>query len=198
MENEEQRVMSSRLEELFRELLAELGEDPNREGLVRTPHRAAEAFRFMTQGYRQDVETLLNRAVFSEPYGDMVLVKNIEFYSLCEHHLLPFFGEAHVAYIPNGKIIGLSKIARLVNMFARRLQVQERMTQEIGRALEEAIKPRGVAVVVEAKHMCMMVRGVQKQNSLMVTSHVSGDFYDDPATRSEVLSLLGFSRNPVS
>lgn len=188
--------MSTRLEELFRELLVELGEDPGREGLLRTPHRAAEAFRFMTQGYGQDVETLLNRAVFTEDYEDMVLVKNIEFYSLCEHHLLPFFGEAHVAYIPDGRIIGLSKIARLVNMFARRLQVQERMTQQIGRALEEAIQPRGVAVIVEARHMCMMVRGVQKQNSMMVTSHVSGEFHSDAATRGEVFSLLGCERNP--
>jgi GTP cyclohydrolase IA len=190
--------VTDRLEQLYREILMEIGEDPEREGLASTPRRAAEALRFMTQGYREDVQTLLNKAVFTETYDDMVLVKNIEFYSMCEHHLLPFFGEAHIAYLPGGKIIGLSKIARLVNMFSRRLQVQERMTQQIGKALEEAIQARGVAVILEAKHMCMMVRGVQKQNSLMVTSHVSGEFHSDAATRAEVFNLLGCSRNPVA
>lgn len=183
------------LEEQYREILRAIGEDPDREGLLRTPHRASEAFKFMTAGYQEDVHTLLNKAVFHEDYKDMVLVKNIEFYSLCEHHLLPFFGQAHVAYIPNGKIIGLSKIARLVNMFARRLQVQERLTQQIGEALEEAIEPKGVAVIIEAQHMCMMVRGVQKQNSVMVTSHVSGEFHEDVKTRGELFDLLGVSRN---
>lgn len=183
------------MEEQYREILRAIGEDPDREGLLRTPHRASEAFKFMTAGYQEDVHTLLNKAVFHEDYKDMVLVKNIEFYSLCEHHLLPFFGQAHVAYIPNGKIIGLSKIARLVNMFARRLQVQERLTQQIGEALEEAIEPKGVAVIIEAQHMCMMVRGVQKQNSVMVTSHVSGEFHEDVKTRGELFDLLGVSRN---
>jgi len=167
-----------------------VGEDPEREGLLRTPKRAAEAMRFITSGYHETVEEVLNEAVFHEDYEDMVILKDIEFYSLCEHHLLPFFGHCHVAYLPAGKIIGLSKIARLVNMFARRLQVQERMTAEIAGALEEAIQPRGVAVVCEAKHMCMLIRGVQKQNSSMVTSHVSGAFREDPRTRVELMELL--------
>ncbi len=179
------------MEEQYREIIRAIGEDPEREGLLKTPHRAAEAFKFMTSGYHMDVDTLLNNAVFNEEYEDLILVKNIEFYSLCEHHLLPFFGEAHVAYLPGGKIIGLSKIARLVNMFSRRLQVQERLTQQIGTALEEAIEARGVAVVIEAKHMCMMVRGVQKQSSVMVTSHVSGEFREDFKTRAELFDLLG-------
>jgi len=185
------------MEEHYREILRAVGEDPDREGLRRTPHRAAEAFKFMTSGYQMDVPTLLNKAVFHEEYEDLVLLKNIEFYSLCEHHLLPFFGEAHVAYLPAGKIIGISKIARLVNMFSRRLQVQERLTQEIGVALEEAIQARGVAVVLEARHMCMMVRGVQKQSSKMVTSHVSGEFRDNFKSRAELFELLGVSRNGV-
>jgi GTP cyclohydrolase I len=183
------------LEDHFREILRGVGEDPDREGLLRTPHRAAEAFKFMTQGYEQDVDVLLKNAVFEEEYEDLILVKNIEFYSMCEHHLLPFFGEAHVAYLPKGKIIGLSKIARLVNMFSRRLQVQERLTMQIGQSLENAIEARGVAVVLEAKHMCMMVRGVQKQSSKMVTSHVSGDFRTDSRSRQELFDLLGVSRN---
>jgi GTP cyclohydrolase I len=175
---------------LYRELIRSVGEDPEREGLLRTPKRAAEAFRFMTSGYEESVEEVLNGAIFHEEYDDLVILKDIEFYSLCEHHLLPFFGVCHVAYLPAGKIIGLSKIARLVNTFARRLQVQERMTAQISHALEEAIQPRGVAVVCEAKHMCMMIRGVQKRDSSMVTSHVSGDFRDDPRTRMELMELL--------
>ncbi|HEX8990663.1 MAG TPA: GTP cyclohydrolase I FolE [Anaerolineales bacterium] len=175
---------------IFRGLIERVGEDPAREGLIKTPERAWKAFEFMTEGYRQDVKTVLNQAVFHEDYDDLVLVRDIEFYSLCEHHLLPFMGKAHVAYLPNGKVIGLSKIARLVNMFARRLQVQERLTQEIGQALEEAIQPAGVAVVLEAQHMCMMIRGVQKQSSSMVTSYLSGSFRDDPKSRAEVLDFI--------
>jgi GTP cyclohydrolase I len=178
------------VEEHYREILQAVGEDPDREGLLRTPKRAAEAMRFMTQGYDETIEDVLNEAVFHEEHDDLVVLKNIEFYSLCEHHLLPFFGVCHVAYLPKGKIIGLSKIARLVNTFARRLQVQERMTAQIGQALEEAIQPRGVAVVCEAKHMCMMIRGVQKQGSSMLTSHVTGDFREDPRTRMELMELL--------
>ena len=164
------------MEEQFRELLLEVGEDPEREGLLKTPHRAAEALRFLTRGYQQDVATILNGAIFEEEIDDMIIVKNVEFYSLCEHHLLPFFGRCHVGYLPNGKIVGLSKIARLVDMFARRLQVQERLTNQIAHALEEAIQPRGVAVVMEAQHLCMMSRGVEKQSSSMVTSAVLGAF----------------------
>lgn len=187
----------SDMEEHYREILKAIGEDPDREGLKRTPLRAAEAFKFMTSGYEMDAETVLNGAVFHEEYEDLVLLKNIEFFSLCEHHLLPFFGAAHVAYLPGGKIIGISKIARLVNMFSRRLQVQERMTEEIGTAVENAIQARGVAVVVEARHMCMMVRGVQKQNSKMVTSHVSGEFRDNFKSRAELFDLLGVSRTGI-
>jgi GTP cyclohydrolase I len=183
------------LDEHYREILKAVGEDPDREGLLRTPHRAAEAFKFMTSGYDMNVQDLLNKAVFHEEYEDLILLKNIEFYSLCEHHLLPFFGAAHVAYLPAGKIIGISKIARRVTMFSRRLQVQERLTQEIGQALEEVIQARGVAVVIEARHMCMMIRGVQKQNSKMVTSHVSGEFREDFKSRAELFELLGVSQN---
>jgi len=186
------------LEQYYRNILSEVGEDPDREGLVRTPVRAAQAMRFFTQGYNETVEHLLNKAVFTEDYKDLILVKNIEFYSLCEHHLVPFFGEAHIAYIPNGKVIGLSKIARLVDMFARRLQVQERMTDQIGHALQEAIKPKGVAVIIEARHLCMMMRGVNKQNSKMTTSHVSGEFHEDAKTRAELFNLLGVSPTGIS
>ena len=177
-------------EEGYRNLLAFAGEDPAREGLLRTPHRAAEAFKYLTSGYSVDIETLLNGAVFREDYDDMVVVKDIEFYSLCEHHLLPFFGKAHVAYIPDGTIVGLSKIPRLVDMFARRLQVQERMTTQIAEALENALQPKGVAIVVEGVHMCMRMRGVQKQESSMVTSHVRGIFRSDRATRQEFMALV--------
>lgn len=172
------------------DILSFVGEDPEREGLIRTPHRMAESFKFLTSGYEQDIETLLNGAVFHEPYEDMVVVKDIEFYSLCEHHLLPFFGRIHVGYIPDGKIVGLSKIPRLVDMFARRLQVQERLTTEIAEAIEGALTPKGVAVVVEGSHMCMMMRGVQKQESHMITSHVTGLFRDDRRTRQEFMALV--------
>ncbi len=178
------------IEGVYRDILAFVGEDPDREGLLRTPHRVAESLKFLTRGYNQNVETLLNGAIFHEDYDDMVVVKDIEFYSLCEHHLLPFFGKAHVAYIPNGKIVGLSKIPRLVDMFARRLQVQERLTTQIAEALETALQPKGVAVVLEGAHMCMRMRGVEKQNSSMVTSHVMGAFRTDKATRQEFMALV--------
>jgi len=178
------------LRDSYRTILEAIGEDPEREGLLKTPARCAEAMKFLTRGYEQDVQALLNGAVFEESYDDMVLVKDIEYYSLCEHHLLPFFGKVHVAYIPNGKIVGLSKIPRLVDMFARRLQVQERLTIEVAEALEEALHPRGVGVVVEGMHMCMMMRGVQKQNASMITSHVMGEFRDDRRTRQEFMALV--------
>ena len=178
------------IEDHYRDILAFVGEDPEREGLLRTPHRVVEALKYLTQGYQQNVETLLNGAIFHEDYDDMVVVKDIEFYSQCEHHLLPFYGKAHVAYIPNGKIVGLSKIPRLVDMFSRRLQVQERMTTQIAEALENALQPKGVAVVIEGAHMCMLMRGVQKQNATMITSHVMGAFRTDRATRQEFMSLV--------
>lgn len=182
--------MTDRLTELYREILLEIGEDPDREGLLKTPDRAARAFRDFTRGYAQDVETVLNQAVFSEEFDDMVIVRDIEMYSLCEHHLVPFFGSVSVGYLPQGKILGLSKIARVVDMFSRRLQVQERLTHQIAHALNDAIQPRGVAVVVEAKHLCMMSRGVEKQQSSMVTSCVLGAFREDHATRQEFMELL--------
>lgn len=178
------------VESHYRDILAFVGEDPEREGLLRTPHRVVEALKYLTQGYTQDVQTLLNGAIFHEDYDDMVVVKDIEFYSQCEHHMLPFFGKVHVAYIPNGRIVGLSKIPRLVDMFARRLQVQERLTTQIAEALEEALQPRGIAVVVEGAHMCMLMRGVQKQSAAMVTSHVMGVFRTDRATRQEFMALV--------
>lgn len=178
------------MDEHYRAIIETIGEDPEREGLVKTPDRAAKAFRFLTSGYEMDLETVLNGAVFHEEHESMVIVRDIEFYSMCEHHLLPFFGQAHVAYIPHGKIIGLSKVARVVDMFARRLQVQERLTQQIADAIEHAIQPQGVAVVLEAQHLCMMTRGVQKQGSLMVTSSVSGEFHEDEKTRMEFFQLL--------
>ncbi len=179
-----------RLEGLFKELLEVVGENPTREGLLKTPSRAARAFLDFTLGYEQDLTTVLNQAVFTEEFQDMVIVRNIEMYSLCEHHLVPFFGTVHVGYIPNGKIVGLSKIARLVEMYSRRLQVQERLTHEVAQALEDAICPRGVAVVIEARHLCMMSRGVEKQHSSMVTSAVLGAFRDDRATRQEFFDLI--------
>lgn len=178
------------LQDNYREILKEIGEDPEREGLMRTPHRAQEAMKFLTRGYHQNLDELLNGAVFEEDYDDMVIVRDIEFYSLCEHHILPFFGRAHVGYIPNGKIVGISKVARIVDMFARRLQVQERMTIEIAQAMQDALAPRGVAVVTEARHMCMLMRGVEKQNSLVTASHVLGAFRDDRGTRTEFLEHI--------
>ncbi|HCY77888.1 MAG: GTP cyclohydrolase I FolE [Ignavibacterium sp.] len=176
--------------DLIKNLLVEIGEDPNREGLLTTPKRVAEAYEFLTKGYNQDIEEVINDAIFTEKYDEMVLVKNIDFYSMCEHHMLPFYGKIHVAYIPNGKIVGLSKIPRIVDVFARRLQVQERMTQQIADTLEEHLQPVGVAVVSEAYHMCMMMRGVEKQNSSATSSAMHGVFKDDARTRAEFLDLI--------
>jgi GTP cyclohydrolase I len=178
------------LEDAYRNLLEAIGEDLDREGLRRTPVRAAQALEILTQGYRQDLEEIINDAVFASDASEIILVKDIELYSLCEHHLLPFIGRAHVAYIPNGKVIGLSKVARIVDVFARRLQIQENLTTQIAESLMGCLEPSGVAVVVEAKHLCMMMRGVEKQNSVMKTSCLLGTFKDDARTRSEFLSLL--------
>ncbi|HEY2102385.1 MAG TPA: GTP cyclohydrolase I FolE [Chthoniobacterales bacterium] len=178
------------LSEAFHEILEGVGEDPSRQGLLKTPIRAARAFEFLTQGYRQCVEDIVNGAIFDSDASEIILVKDIELYSMCEHHLLPFIGRAHVAYIPNGKVIGLSKVARLVDVFARRLQIQEQLTTQIADALMHTLQPGGVAVVIEAKHLCMMMRGVEKQNSVMKTSCLLGSFKDDARTRSEFLSLL--------
>jgi GTP cyclohydrolase I len=179
-----------RLERTFRDLLEQLGEDPEREGLLRTPHRVARAMRFLTNGYGEDIQTVLNGAIFQEKYSEMVVVKDIDFFSMCEHHLLPFYGKAHVAYVPNGKIVGLSKIPRIVEVFSRRLQVQERLTQQIAETLFGALTPDGVGVVIEARHMCMMMRGVEKQNSLATTSAMLGVFREDFRTRQEFLHLI--------
>jgi len=180
----------ARMEESFLQLLQAIGEDPNREGLLRTPTRAARAFEFLTNGYRQSLDDVVNGAIFESDASEIILVKDIELYSMCEHHLLPFIGRAHVAYIPNGKVIGLSKVARLVDVFARRLQIQENLTVQIADALMKTLHPAGVGVVVEAKHLCMMMRGVEKQNSVMKTSCLLGTFKEDARTRSEFLSLL--------
>jgi GTP cyclohydrolase I len=175
---------------LIHKLLIELGEDPNREGLKKTPMRVAKAFEYLTKGYREDIEKVLNGAVFNEKYNEMVIVKNIDFFSLCEHHLLPFYGKVHIAYIPNGKIVGLSKIPRIVEVFSRRLQVQERLTQQIADTLNEYLQPKGVAVVIEAKHLCMIMRGVEKQNSVATTSAMHGIFVEDAKTRDEFMHLI--------
>ncbi len=176
--------------ELIRELLVRLGEEPGREGLLRTPERVQHAMEFLTRGYKQDPDALLKGALFPVSYDEMVIVKDIEMFSLCEHHLLPFFGKAHVAYIPKGKVIGLSKIPRLVDIFSRRLQIQERLTTQIAQSIEKAIQPLGVGVVVEARHLCMMMRGVEKQHSMAVTSHMLGAFRNNMQTREEFLSLI--------
>jgi len=178
------------VEQEYRAILQAVGEDPEREGLLRTPHRAAKAMQFLTQGYRQNLDELVNGAVFSTTNNEMVIVRDIELYSLCEHHLLPFIGRAHVAYLPDGKVLGLSKIPRIVDMFARRLQIQEKLTQQIGNCILEVTGAVGVGVVVEAKHLCAMMRGVQKQNSSMTTSMMLGRFRDDPRTRQEFLTLI--------
>jgi GTP cyclohydrolase IA len=172
-------------------ILEQIGEDPSRQGLLKTPERVAKAYSFITQGYTQDAAQILRGAMFDEEYSEMVLVKDIELYSLCEHHMLPFFGKAHVAYIPNGKIVGLSKIPRIVDVFARRLQVQERLTIEIRDCIAETLQPLGVAVVIEAHHLCMQMRGVSKQNSATTTSAFSGTFMSDSTTRKEFISLIG-------
>ncbi len=182
---------NQRMEELVHELLQLLGEDPAREGLLKTPKRVAASLRHLTQGYRQDVERVLNNAIFEEPYSEMVVVKDIEIFSLCEHHLLPFYGKAHVAYIPNGRIIGLSKIPRVVEIFAKRLQVQERLTMQIAESLMESLKPCGVGVVIEAYHLCMAMRGVEKSNAFTMTSAMLGSFRNSERVRTEFLSLIG-------
>ena len=178
-----------------RGLLGELGEDVDRDGLVKTPERVAKAMRYLTSGYEMNAAELLNGALFDVTYDEMVIVKDIEMFSLCEHHLLPFYGKAHVAYIPRNKVIGLSKTARLVDMFARRLQVQERLTRQVADAIQEAINPIGVGVVCEARHLCMMMRGVEKQHSSTITSAMLGDFRDNPKTREEFLALVGRRSN---
>jgi len=178
------------MKDLIRLLLAELGENPAREGLLDTPKRVEKALRFLTSGYTADVDSVLNNALFTVDYNEMVIVKDIDFYSLCEHHMLPFFGKCHIAYIPNGKVIGLSKIPRLVEVFARRLQIQERMTNEIAETIRTKIDPLGVAVVIEATHLCMAMRGVQKQNAFAITSAMLGSFRNDARTRMEFLELI--------
>ena len=182
------------MKDSFLEIIKAVGENPEREGLLDTPDRAAKAFEYLTQGYHQSVDTVVNSALFESSSSEMVLVSNIELYSLCEHHLLPFIGSCHVAYIPDGKVIGLSKVARLVDMFARRLQIQERLTDEIAQSMLEVTGAKGVGVIVEARHMCKMMRGVQKQNSVMRTSSMLGSFRDDEKTRAEFLSLVSMSR----
>ena len=177
-------------QDLYRELIARVGEDPTRDGLLKTPERMEKSMAFLTRGYAQNVTTVLHDALFDVDYDEMVIVKDIEFYSMCEHHLLPFFGKAHIGYVPAGKVIGLSKIPRLVDVFARRLQVQERLTREIGDAITDAIHPQGVAVILEASHLCMMMRGVEKQHSATVTSAMLGVFKTQLQTRNEFLSLI--------
>src|SRR5213082_2084181 len=178
------------MQELIRQLLGELGEDPSREGLRNTPQRVEKALRFLTSGYDADIDTVLNDALFTVDYSEMVIVKDVDFYSLCEHHLLPFFGKCHIAYIPSTKVIGLSKIPRLVDVFARRLQVQERLTREIAEEIDRLLKPKGVAVFVEASHLCMMMRGVEKQRSATITKSMIGAFAKDAELRAELLALL--------
>ena len=180
-----------KIEVLMRQLLVELGEDPAREGLQKTPLRVAKALEFLTNGYRADIKQVINNALFTQDTGGMVIVKDIEMYSLCEHHMLPFFGRCHIGYIPNGKVFGVSKLARLVDVHARRLQLQERLTEDISREIMESIDAKGVGVMIEARHLCMMMRGVEKQNSTMVTSSVLGVFRDHLATREEFLTLVG-------
>ena len=179
-----------RVQELIRELLLELGEDPEREGLLRTPSRVAESYEFLTSGYQADPKLLINEAVFAHDADQMIIARDIGVFSLCEHHMLPFFGRCHVGYIPSGKVLGVSKIARLVDMYARRLQIQERMTEQIAHAIEDAVEPRGVGVMIEARHLCMTMRGVEQTNSLMVTSSVLGTFRSSEVTRAEFMALI--------
>ena len=183
-----------KLELVIEKLLSEIGEDPNREGLLRTPKRVAKSWEFLTSGYRANINTVINDAIFNETCDEMVVINNIDFYSVCEHHLIPFFGKAHVAYIPNGKVVGLSKIPRIVDVFARRLQVQERMTQQIAKTLNGVLSPRGVAVVIEANHMCMQMRGVEKQNAYTTTSSMTGLFREDEKTRKEFLNIISVGK----
>jgi GTP cyclohydrolase IA len=190
-------LTSASYEELMREILIRLGEDPDREGLARTPERVHKAFEFLTKGYHEDPEALLRKALFTVSYDEMVIVKDIEMFSLCEHHMLPFFGKVHVAYIPNGKVIGLSKIPRLVELFSRRLQIQERLTTQIAETIQRTIEPQGVGVVIEARHLCMMMRGVEKQHSEAVTSSMLGSFRGEEETRAEFLALIRQRANGV-
>ena len=183
-------LTSASFEELVKEMLVRLGEDPEREGLLRTPDRVHRAFEFLTRGYNEDPEAMLKNALFTVTYDEMVIVKDVEMFSLCEHHMLPFFGKVHVAYIPNGKVIGLSKIPRLIEIFSRRLQIQERLTTQIAETVQKVIQPQGVGVVIEARHLCMMMRGVEKQHSAAVTSSMLGCFRDEHETRTEFLSLI--------
>lgn len=183
--------MIDSLSESYRDVIKAIGEDPEREGLLDTPKRAAKALDFLTSGYRQDLETIVNGAVFASDNDEMVVVRDIELYSMCEHHMLPFTGRCHIGYLPNGKVLGLSKFARITDMFARRLQIQENLTRQIALAVQEVTGARGVAVVVEARHFCMMMRGVEKQNSTMASSVMLGDFREHQATRSEFLRLIG-------
>lgn len=176
---------------LYKELLARIGEDPNREGLLDTPDRAAKAIEFLTRGYRQKLEDVVNGAIFTVEDNHMIIVRDIELYSLCEHHMLPFFGKCHIGYIPEGKVLGVSKLARIVDLFARRLQIQERLTNQVAGSLMEILAPEGVGVVIEAQHLCMMMRGVEKQNSCMVTSAMIGSFRREASTRNEFLKLIG-------
>ena len=183
------------IKKLTKDLLRQIGEDPDREGLLKTPSRVAKAWEFFSKGYKQDIEEIINGAIFNEDAKDMVIVRDVEFFSLCEHHLLPIFGHAHVAYIPDGKIIGLSKIPRLVDMFSRRLQVQERLTKEIALTLEKALNPKGVAIIIEGQHMCMQMRGVEKKQSYMSTSSMLGIFRTDNKTRKEFLDIIKLEKH---
>jgi len=188
-------LTSASFEELVRELIVRIGEEPEREGLIRTPHRVQKALEYLTRGYKEDPEAMLKGALFTVNYDEMVIVKDIEMFSLCEHHMLPFFGKVHVAYIPNGKVVGLSKIPRLIEIFSRRLQIQERLTTQIAETIQHAIEPQGVGVVIEARHLCMMMRGVEKQHSAAVTSSMLGCFREEQETRTEFLSLIRSKTN---
>jgi GTP cyclohydrolase I len=190
-------LTSATFEDLVREMIVRLGEDPQREGLTNTPERVRKAMQFLTKGYSEDPEALLKAALFTVNYDEMVIVKDVEVFSLCEHHMLPFFGKVHVAYVPNGKVIGLSKIPRLIELFSRRLQIQERLTTQIAEAIQKVIEPQGVGVVIEARHLCMMMRGVEKQHSAAVTSSMLGCFRSEDETRSEFLSLIRQRPNGV-
>lgn len=190
-------LTSASFEELVREMIVRLGEDPTREGLERTPERVKKAYEFLTKGYDEDPEAMLKKALFTVNYDEMVIVKDVEMFSLCEHHMLPFFGKVHVAYIPNGKVMGLSKVPRLIEIFSRRLQIQERLTTQIAETIQKAVQPQGVGVVIEARHLCMMMRGVEKQHSAAVTSSMLGCFRDEEETRTEFLSLIRNRSNGV-
>lgn len=189
-------INKERVAELVKELLVELGEDPEREGLLKTPHRVAESFDFLTSGYHQDPQVVINEAVFESHANNMIIIRDIEIYSMCEHHMLPFFGRCHIGYIADQKVLGASKLARIVNIYARRLQIQERLTAQIAGEIRDAVNAEGVGVVVECRHLCMMMRGVSKQNSVMTTSSVLGSFHNEPATRAEFLDLISRKIEP--